>query len=405
MATIKFFIQSKNNPAGIYARLKEGRDIDAKAKTKYVIDPTEWSVDKAKPKLRNAELKRLADDLDILSVKIKNDYNEAITDGKEIDTSWLKKVLSPESNSSVPEYLVDYVDYYLLLKSSSISPNTIKKVKSYKNLLVEFEKCQKKHYKIKEVDSDFQIVLATFGTKNNYGINYISGVLHYVKILCRHANKQGVSISRSLASLSITKTKTTFTYLTKEEIAHISKVDLQHDYLQNARDWLIISCDTAQRVSDFMDFTESQIRDGNGRRYLEFMQKKTKKIVSVAIMPRVESILAKRDGRFPRKTSDVKYNLYVKEVCKIAGLTQLIDGAKKCPETNRMIYGMFPKHELITSHIGRRSWATNHFGEYANSLLMSWTGHAYERDFLNYIGKSNTDVSNHLADLLYNSEQ
>ena len=35
MATIKYFIQSKNNPAGIYVRLKEGRNIDAKAKTKF----------------------------------------------------------------------------------------------------------------------------------------------------------------------------------------------------------------------------------------------------------------------------------------------------------------------------------------------------------------------------------
>ena len=401
MATIKFFIQSKNNPAGIYVRLKEGRTIDAKAKTKYVIDPSDWSSDKAKPKLRNAELKKLADDLDILRVKLKNQYNEAVTEEKEIDTSWLKKTLSPDSDLNVPEFLCQYIDYYLLLKTSSISPNTLKKVKSYKNLLILFEKWNRKNYKIKEVDSDFQINLEAFGNKNNYSKNYISGVLNYVKVFCRHANKHGVSISRSLGDLSITKTKTVFTYLNKDEIAHIYSVDLKHDYLRNTRDWLIISCYTAQRVSDFMDFKESKIRVGVNRRYLDFTQKKTKKNVSVALSPEVESILSKRDGKFPRKISDVKYNKYVKEVCEIAGLIQEIDGAKKCPETNRMIYGKFPKHELITSHIGRRSWATNHFGLFPNSLLMSWTGHATEKDFLNYIGKSNTDVSNHLADLIY----
>lgn len=39
----KFFLQSENSPAGIYIRLREGRFIDAKAKTKYVINPINWS--------------------------------------------------------------------------------------------------------------------------------------------------------------------------------------------------------------------------------------------------------------------------------------------------------------------------------------------------------------------------
>ena len=49
MATIKFLIQSKNNPAGIYVRLKEGRLIDIKAKTKLIIDPKDWSNSKGRP--------------------------------------------------------------------------------------------------------------------------------------------------------------------------------------------------------------------------------------------------------------------------------------------------------------------------------------------------------------------
>jgi hypothetical protein len=50
MATIKFFIQSKNNPAGIYVRLKEGRELDAKAKTQYLVNPDDWSAPKGLPK-------------------------------------------------------------------------------------------------------------------------------------------------------------------------------------------------------------------------------------------------------------------------------------------------------------------------------------------------------------------
>lgn len=58
MATINYYIQSKNNPAGIYIRLKEGRTVDAKAKTKYAVDPSQWSATKGQPKnLKDEALK------------------------------------------------------------------------------------------------------------------------------------------------------------------------------------------------------------------------------------------------------------------------------------------------------------------------------------------------------------
>lgn len=49
MATINFYIQSKKNPAGIYVRLREGRKIDAKAKTNFLINPSDWNPIKQRP--------------------------------------------------------------------------------------------------------------------------------------------------------------------------------------------------------------------------------------------------------------------------------------------------------------------------------------------------------------------
>ena len=76
MATIKFYIQSKNNPAGIYVRLREGVNTDAKAKTKYVIDPTDWSTIKGQPiDLKKANFKSLNEDLATLRTDLLNHYN------------------------------------------------------------------------------------------------------------------------------------------------------------------------------------------------------------------------------------------------------------------------------------------------------------------------------------------
>jgi hypothetical protein len=59
---------------------------------------------------------------------------------------------------------------------------------------------------------------------------------------------------------------------------------------------------------------------------------------------------------------------------------------------------MFPKYELITSHVGRRSFATNNYGRIPTALLINVTGHATEAMFLEYIGKTETEKAKQLAE-------
>ena len=70
---------------------------------------------------------------------------------------------------------------------------------------------------------------------------------------------------------------------------------------------------------------------------------------------------------------------------------------EKDPEKKRKATGKYPKFELITSHIGRRSFATNHYGKFTNHVIMQVTGHQTERQFLDYIGKRSTE---HITDFM-----
>jgi integrase len=54
---------------------------------------------------------------------------------------------------------------------------------------------------------------------------------------------------------------------------------------------------------------------------------------------------------------------------------------------------MYKKHELITSHVGRKSFATNLYGKVSTPLIMSATGHKTEQTFLMYIGKTQSHLS------------
>src|SRR5690606_30893776 len=124
-----------------------------------------------------------------------------------------------------------------------------------------------------------------------------------------------------------------------------------------------------QRVSDFMRFNKDMIRIENGKQYLEFRQVKTSKLMTVALHPKVIEILDKRSGEFPRAISDQKYNEYIKEVCRLAEIDEMVKGKKNVNVSKddkvkkfRSVLGTYPKHELVSSHIGRRSFSSNFYG-------------------------------------------
>lgn len=137
------------------------------------------------------------------------------------------------------------------------------------------------------------------------------------------------------------------------------------------------------------------IRIENGKNLLEFTQKKTGKLMTIPIHSKVLQILEKRNGNFPRSISDQRYNDYIKEVCKLSKLTKKVRGGKllETDNGNRKVSGDYPKWELVTSHIGRRSFSSNFYGKIPTTYLIYITGHSSEVLFLTYIGKSNKDLA------------
>jgi integrase len=85
---------------------------------------------------------------------------------------------------------------------------------------------------------------------------------------------------------------------------------------------------------------------------------------------------------FPRYISQVIFILDIKVICKLAGINGLVNGYKNNPSRRRKELVMAPKYEFITSHIMRRSFASNYLGEIETPLLMNITGHVKENNFL-----------------------
>ena len=112
--------------------------------------------------------------------------------------------------------------------------------------------------------------------------------------------------------------------------------------------------------------------------------------MSIPLSKQVKAILDKRNGEFPRKISDVRFNEYIKEVGKIAKIDELVMGKKKNPLTNREEHGFYPKHELITSKIARKTFCSMYYGIKPTADIMLMSGHTTEKALRDYIGQ--TDV-------------
>ena len=91
------------------------------------------------------------------------------------------------------------------------------------------------------------------------------------------------------------------------------------------------------------------------------------------------------------------FNKQIKVICKIAGISEVVCGFKNNPKTRRKEVVTVLKYEFVTSHIMRRSFASNYYGKIETPLLINITGHSKESTFLTYIGThQNKDA---LADL------
>lgn len=422
MATVKFLYRSAKENESLNVRLlfrHEKKDYVLGAKTNISIySYQELTTDRKlsgkqywkelhQKNTRDPQLLKKQGDVKEQVNKIRNYILKAFNETAIIevinDKNWLKKSINLFYNPIInkielPDELLNYFDYYIDEKKNNLANQTLKNYNVVKKLLIRFEDSIGYKIKILNIDLRFKNNFEKYCLEQGYANNTISRAIQSVKTICLHAKYNGIETSYQLEKVKLKEVKVENIYLSFEDIEEIEKTTLEKDYLINARDWLIISCFIGQRVSDLMRLTSKNIREENEKLLIEFTQKKTKKTMTVPLHPKVIEILDKRNRQFPRTISEQKYNDYIKIVCKEAKLNEKVRGSKKIEtfkgsKTYRKQFGLYEKWKLVSSHIGRRSFATNFYGKIPTSYLIYITGHSSENQFLTYINKSNKDLA------------
>ena len=219
-----------------------------------------------------------------------------------------------------------------------------------------------------------------------------------MKIILRDAEKSGLEVHPYYNYIESFRQKSSdriIHFLNPAEIKVLKGLERIPSEYENSYKWLLIGLSIGQRVSDLLSLKPGNLRKATNGLYIDIMQQKTKKAVTIGVANPL--VIALLENEFPRALSQVEFNKQIKVICKIAGIDEVVRGFKNNPKTRRKEVVTAPKYEFVTSHIMRRSFASNYYGKIETPLLMNITGHTKESTFLTYIGThQNKDA---LADL------
>lgn len=404
MATINFRIKSKENKeVSIYVYFRPSGSPVISTKTGYTVNPISWSKSKKRAKASDPHLHNLNISLDNLVTFLSQSLNYDNQQGVEIDNKWLKKKVD-EFNNKVPvsdnSYLLNFLDLSierLDIKrandgSQGLKKDTIKSYNSFRKNVKSYENTIGFKIKFNTLDKGFIDDFFNWLTEvNKFSDSYVRKLMQMLKRLLKDAQIQGLPVTVNpdlIGKQYMFKSDKIINLITEEDFLKLAKIEGLPDYLENTRKWVLIGLMIGQRVSDLLGLKKDMIRFPEvNLALIDIVQQKTKTHVTIPVENHYVLNILK--SNLPYKISDQRFNEYIKEVFKRAGIENEISGYKRNKETNRKELMTGPKYEFITSHDLRRSFASYFYdkGKPVNTI-MKITGHKRESTFYEYIGRN-----------------
>lgn len=392
--TFKFFLPQSGSLKNIHINFTdELLNKSFTFRTSLRIPEQDWDKEKQRPdNIYLKKYKKLNNKLNSIKLGIAECIREKRKDKKlpvhRTIARGIKEICSAETESLPENSLLFYMQCYIDSRKELICHSTYKRYKVFFHLLERFEGSICKRLSIDEVNSDFIRDFIHFGKEEEYSENTVYRTIHFVKTILNFAERKGIRTAVRELEIRRERQKKEVVTLTEREIVQIKQTDVP-ERLQAAKDWLMISCYTGQRFSDFMHFDTEQLKEVNGKTCLYFTQQKTQKEILLPLHPTVIHTIERNGNGFPKLMDIQHYNSGIKEIARLAKLNEPIKARKRLGFRTKEVN--VEKWKILSSHIGRRSFATNFYGKIPTPLLMEATGHSTEQMFLKYINPADNE--------------
>lgn len=283
-----------------------------------------------------------------------------------------------EPVSAISDFIEKYISDHELTREKS----SLKIYRTLRNHLLNFQ--DKKNYKVTFANIDysffsaFQNYLISEGLNNNS----VAKNLSTLKTFLNYAKIHGFEVPGNYKDFRIKKESLDVIALTQTELEQLLNVEIKNTSLKQIRDVFCFSCFTGLRFSDIKNLKHENIKPDA----IRITVKKTKEQLMIPLTPYSMSII-NRYKNYPNPLpviSNQKSNKAIKEICKIADITEPVEvvkfyGSKR--ESN-----IQPKYELITMHTGRKTFCTLSLERGMSAEeVMKISGHRSYASFKRYV--------------------
>lgn len=353
------------------------------------IDPKKWNPAKQRSKgIGNPfymELNLLLDDMELT---VKSEYIKLLRSKEDITK---KKLFAPlkrliQKDQTKPKYnFITYMDFLLEeMKKQKRSKYSIKGFKSRKKLITNWIK--NKPHEFDDIDKRLVLDFKDFLIESEFSANYSHKIIAHFKAVFNRAIEDEITDNTSWKSnrFRIAEEPVHNIYLNVDQLEYLFHFKFEDPAIEQTRDSFLIDCFTGLRFSDGVDLHRDKIIERDGVQMFTVNTKKTNEKVYIPLHPIVKFILDKYDGSLPPTVTNQTMNKRLKIMGELAKFDEVVYktktiGAKRTEKKYKM-------WQLITTHTGRRSLATNlHLAGVPAKSAMLVTGHTKVDQYMEYI--------------------
>jgi site-specific recombinase XerD len=364
------------------------------------VNPKLWNPEKQRVRFNRShpEIMEINNTLERYDRVITSVHRRLVAAG-QVTIPLLKTAILVDLNKEKTEAGVTFMEFFEQFKEElrKIRPyNTIKKFNTLYNYMLLMQKEQA--FSWDEIDIEwYRRFEAYMVTEKGFSKNFFATMVGTLKRVLNEATDRGVNHCLKYQSKTFKRSYEEIQniYLSIPELIKLYNHDFSaNPRLDRVRDRFLIGCFTGMRYGDYSRLKEVNFIDGY---VIQDMNKEDGRV----IIPQhwiVKEILQKYNYKLPMPTSHQKFNLYLKEVGEAAGFTDRVQITRT--EAGVKTTHVFQKWQLFSSHVARRSLATNLYLENVPiKSIMALTGHKSVKQFLNYVKVTNKQIASSLVDL------
>ncbi|MCI4669125.1 MAG: site-specific integrase [Bacteroidia bacterium] len=388
MARVNFYLKDKQAEEETLINLffsYSGRRL--KWYTGKSIIPSRWDFKKQRPK-KNAVLTKF---LDKLTVKVNEIHTTYLTDEINPTNEQIKQRLNEIYKAQPTDEItvIGLLESFVETNPNNIAPNTLKQYKTLHRHLNEFVEATAYKLGFETIDGRFDEAFNQYLTTKEKpltptSINKVYGLL---KTFLKYSVKMGYNTNTVFTTFDRRRKKVKQIALQLDEVEALRKLELTGQR-ELYRDVFLFACETAMEFSalkqlkhsDLKEMTIPDINDGKPVLCADYYRQKNRSSSQTrpiaVLFDEAQRILHKyqddeRESIFPKLYNQV-FNRTIKELGKMAGITSTVKRIEY--EGANMKEVVYEKYQLISSHTGRRTFAT--YAPYSDEVKRIFTGHA-----------------------------